>query len=189
MKEEMKTLLSIFRDGEKRGWSDVWMELCGNQWFLEKLERTSTWVLRQAGLPNSWKDDVRQEATLLFAKSLKRDPTLGFDESKGSVQPFISTVIYRCCQKGVRQFRNSLHQTIDGESAHPVYETTSAVDERLDLNECVSQLVEPMLSTTLRTLQGQSVENIAKSTNRSTRTIYRYIEKATEELQELMAGD
>lgn len=165
-------------------WTQIWALFYESPWFLRRLDFSARKLIHKLHAPVQWKDDVKQEALLVFARSIQRNPTLGFDLNRGSFGGFLSTIIYRCCQKGLRQFNHHHSQQIDEEHTHPFEDTTKEIDELLDLQNCLSQLPEPYKMTVAMICEGKSISQIAQRTKRSVRTVYRWIDKATELLRQ-----
>ncbi len=165
-------------------WTLVWDLFTENEWFLNRLDYSARAVLTKYHFPLQWKEDVKQEALIQFARSIKRNVSLGYNSERGSFGAFLSTIIYRSCQKGLRQFRHSFCSSIDDEFKHPVVEYAQELDERIDLRECLTSLPEPFRMTVQMVCEGKSIAEIARKTQRSSRTIYRWIEKATELLRD-----
>lgn len=178
-------LLKYVQPDSSLEWTEVWQKFHDNRWFKKRLNDSAGRVISQTGLPQEWKEDVKQEALIVFSRALQRDKTLGFDERRGNFGSFISTIIYRCCQKGLRQFRRSINQAVTADK-HPLTEPMEALDDRLDLRDCVWRLDEPYQSTVRLILFGRSITEIARLTKRSERTIYRRLERAIELLRELL---
>ena len=130
-----------------------------------------------------YKDDVKQEALLYFARSVERDVSLGFRPERGSLGAFLATIINRCCQKGLRQFRHS-HQRALHESHHPLIENWNDLDEQLDLEEQISRIPEPYRSTIRLFCDGRTIGEIATEKSKSERTVYRWVEKGVAMLRE-----
>ena len=183
---QLEELESVHQKAVEAGaeWTQVWELFYENPWFLRRLDFSARKLIYRLHFPVQWKEDIKQEALLVFARSIQRDRTLGFDETRGSYGAFLSTIIYRCCQKGVRQFNHYKKQKICEEYTHPFEELTDQMDEHLDLQHCLRQLPEPYKMTVTLICEGKSIPQIAKRTKRSVRTIYRWIDKATELLRD-----
>lgn len=164
-------------------WTGIWQLFYDSPWFKRRLEFSARSLIQRFGLPLQWKEDIKQEALLVFARSVQRDTSLGFDSTRGSFGAFVSTIIHRCCQKGLRQFNHSNLQVIENENLHPFIDLTETLDEHIDLRECLNQLPEPYRLTVSMICEGKSVPQIASKTRRSTRTVYRWLERAIELLR------
>jgi len=164
-------------------WQYIWELFYQDAWFRKKLNRSARYAVRQSGLGRHCIDDVQQEALVEFAKSLQRDPSLGFDPSRGDFRAFLVTIVHRCCQKGLRQFRMQYSLSIEDESLHPCYEDHSQIEEVMDLRQLARQIPEPYRGTVRQICNGLSIDEIARKRNRSKRTIYRWIDKSIVLLQ------
>ena len=184
--KELDELEQIHREAidADADWTQIWELFYESPWFLRRLDFSARKLIHRLHFPIQWKADVKQEALLVFARSIQRDCSLGFDSNRGSYGAFVSTIIYRCCQKGLRQFNHYTRQRVDGEHTHPFEDTTEQMDEHLDLHYCLRQLPEPYKLTVMLICQGKSITQIAQKTKRSVRTIYRWLDKATELLRE-----
>lgn len=160
-------------------WIDVWELFFEDPWFRRRLDFSARKLISQYQLPPQWIEDVKQEAVLIFSQSIRRDRSLRFDPNRGSFGAFISTIIYRCCQKALRQFNQVATRAID-ESVHPVTEFVDALDEQLDFYQRLDQLPTRYQTTLKLFCAGKTIPEIAVETNRSARTIYRWIDKATD---------
>jgi DNA-directed RNA polymerase specialized sigma24 family protein len=165
-------------------WTQIWEMFYESPWFLKRLDFSARKLIHKLHFPNQWKEDIKQEALLVFARSIQRNRSLGFDTSRGSYGAFLSTIIYRCCQKGLRQFNHHNNQKIDEEHTHPFEDVTEQVDEHLDLQHCLDHLPEPYKMTVTMICEGKTILQIARKTKRSVRTVYRWIDKATELLRQ-----
>lgn len=165
-------------------WVQIWELFYDSPWFLRRLDFSARKLVNRLHFPVNWKEDVKQEALLVFARSIQRNPSLGFDPERGSYGAFLSTIIHRCCQKGLRQFNHHSSQKIDEEYTHPFEELTEQLDERIDLQHCLSMLPQPYKMTVAMVCEGKSIPQIASQTKRSVRTIYRWLDKATELLRQ-----
>ena len=97
---------------------------------------------------------------ILFAQSLRRNPTLGFCRQRGTYEAFLATVIYRCCQNGVRQFRRGQSLSPPGDHWHPVIDDQDEVDELLDLRQSMRKVSEPYRTALRLHCHGKSIEEI-----------------------------
>lgn len=165
-------------------WTGIWQLFHEHAWFKQRLNSSAQRLLKANGLPAQLKDDVTQEASLVFARSLRRDTSLGFDEQKGVYAAFLSTIVYRCCQKGVRQFRREWAAPFNEELAMFADDFTEELSDQLDLDACLDLLPEPYKLTVKLFREGKTIPQIAKRTKRCTRTIYRWLETATSLLRD-----
>lgn len=165
-------------------WTTVWKLFCEHPWFVQRLNSSAKRLTRNYNLPLRSDEDVKQEALLLFARSLQRDTSLGYDESYGNYGAFLTTIIHRCCQKALRQFSRFSTQMIDDNFTHPAVEQTTDTWEHIDLHDRLQLLPEPYKMTVTMICSGNSISEIAHKTNRSTRTVYRWLETATNLLRE-----
>ncbi len=133
----MHRLQKMTQENLSKDWSAVWLGFCKDPWVMEQFENSSRSVLRRLSLPASWKDDLKQEAILGLARQLMNDTTLGFLQRRGGFQPFLSTVIFRCCQKSARQFQNCQNHPLN-EECHPWFDPTKGMDVQIDIQENAS---------------------------------------------------
>jgi RNA polymerase sigma factor (sigma-70 family) len=169
-------------------WTDVWQVFSDDPWFNRRLDDSAAYALKRCSLPFHNKDDVRQEALVYFARSIERDVSLGFKPERGTFSAFLATIINRCCQKGLRQFRNMHGYSITDESQHPLIEYRKQVDERLDFHELIGRIPEPYQGTIRLICDGLTIEEIAKRRRKSERTVYRWLEKGIEDLRVKLTG-
>lgn len=167
-----------------RSWQDIWELFYSNPWFRYKLGICVRKVARDFSLGSDCHDDIQQEALIEFAKALQRNCSLGFDLSKGSFRGFLSTVLYRCCLKGLRQFQRRHRSIPDDDFMHPYYEEHSQLEKVMDFRHMARQIPEPYRGVVRQLLVGVSVADIARSRNRSKRTVYRWIDRSVELLKD-----
>lgn len=165
-------------------WQEIWEIFHSNPWFRSKLGFCARKAAREIGLGADCYDDIQQQALIEFAKALQRNRSLGFDLSKGSFRGFLSTVIYRCCLKGLRQFQRRHHSMTSSNFLHPYYEEHLELEKLIDFRQISRQIPEPFRGVVRQLLAGESVGSIAKSRNRSKRTIYRWIDRSIALLRE-----
>jgi len=166
------------------GWQEIWELFYASPWFRYKLGFCVRKAARDSGLGKDCCDDIQQEGLIEFAKAIQRNSSLGFDPSKGTFQGFLSTVIYRCCLKGLRQFQRRYCSIPNDDFMHPYYEEHAQLEKLMDFRHLARQISEPYRGIVRQLLAGESIPQIAKSRNRSTRTIYRWIDRSVELLKE-----
>ena len=167
-----------------RAWQEIWEIFYNNPWFRGKLRCCVRKAARDAGLRSDCYDDIQQEALVEFAKALQRNSSLGFLLSKGTFQAFVSTIIYRCCLKGLRQFQRRHRSMPDDDFMHPYYEEHSQFEKLMDFRHLANQISEPYRGIVRQLLAGESIDNIALSRKRSKRTIYRWVDRSVEMLKD-----
>ena len=164
-----------------------WMELLqmfyDDDFFRNRLQRFSTRAVRRSRLPKHLQKDVSQEALILFAKSLQRNSSLGFDFDKGNFNGFVNMLLSRFCSNGLRSFKNQNARSINEVRCQPSYCEQLQVDDRIDLEEAIEQIPHPYNEVIRAICDGQAIAQIAVALNRSERTIYRWIDKGIEYLQ------
>ena len=160
-------------------WTEIWRLFYEHPWFKHRLNASAIRQVRRCHMPLEWTEDIKQEALLVFARAIQRDCALGFDSSRGSFGGFLSTIIERSCQKGLRQFKHSIN-SVGEEYNHPFLDNRQELEEHIDLQDCLARLPEPYKMTIELIFKGESVPEIAQTTRRSQRTVYRWLEKATD---------
>ncbi len=166
-----------------QNWQDIWELFYVSEWFRYKLGFCVRRAARECGLQADCHDDIRQEALVEFARAVQRNLSLGYDPGKGSFQGFLSTVIYRCCLKGLRQFKRRCRSLPDDDFMHPYYEEHAQLEKVMDFRHVARQIPEPYRGIVRQLVAGQSVEHIARTRKRSKRTIYRWIDRSIEMLK------
>jgi len=164
-------------------WQDIWDLFYASDWFRYKLGFCVRKAAREFGLMSDCHDDIRQEALVEFARSIQRNLSLGYDPTKGTFQAFLSTVIYRCCLKGLRQFKRRCLSLPDDDFMHPYYEEHSQLEKVIDFRHVARQIPEPYRGIVRQLLAGQSIEHIARTRKRSKRTIYRWVDRSIDLLK------
>jgi len=160
-----------------QNWQEVWELFYVSPWFRWKLGVSVRRAARNSGLGADCYDDIQQEALIEFARAIQRNASLGFDPSKGSFRGFLSTVLYRCSLKGLRQFRRRC-RSLPSNYLHPNYEDHLQLERLLDFRDIAAQIPEPYRGVIGQLLAGETVGRIARSQNRSERTIYRWIDRS-----------
>ena len=174
---------AVFLSMQNAEWLDVWQWMCQEPWFQRRLDWASQLVLRRTGCPRDWETDIKQQALLVLAANLRKKSDLGFDTARGRLGPFLSTVLYRCCQKAIRQFRGFHSASAVEEMPETYICSTDRQEALLDLHEVVDQLPNPWKETMQWLLDERSVSEIASHFDCSERTVYRRIERAMEMLR------
>lgn len=154
-----------------------------NQWFRNKLTWEARSIVRNSNFDRECADDIQQEALIEFAKSLQKNTSLDFDSSRGEYRWFLSTIVQRCCIKAIRQFRDRDLARLNDDFMHPYYEEQTQLEKVIDFHHMARQIPEPYRGIVRQISLGQSVKEIALSRKRSTRTIYRWIDRAVELLK------
>lgn len=167
---------------EKVPWQDVWEIFYRNRWFRQTLLIAARRAVRRSGLKRDCVDDIRQEALIEFSRSLQRSTSLGFDSNRGNFGSFVGLIIHRCCLKALRQFR---HQclSLQEDYFHPYYEEHAQIEKIMDLRKVANELQEPYRGLVRQICAGVSIEEIASRSNRSRRTIYRWLDRSIELLK------
>ena len=160
-----------------QNWIKIWNLIYDDRWFQQKLSMLVARLIKKNNLPSHWSDDIRQEAVLIFAQALRRNPDLKFDEKKGEYGSLVATILNRCCQKGLRQFRRTLnYQPI--ETVRETVDPFGLSEQVIELRDQIQQLPQPEKAIVLAYCHGETVDEIATRLAKSTRTIYRYLERA-----------
>ena len=163
---------------EQKTWIEIWELIYCDPWFQSRLEMLIAKIIRKNQLPRHWKDDIYQEAMIVFAQSLRRRPGLGFDPQRGKYESLLVTVLNRCCQKGLRQFRNTLVQRNLDPEIQPCIDRVMSAEKLFEYRELMELIPEPARSILLAICHGESVEAMANRLDCSSRTIYRHLENA-----------
>lgn len=166
-----------------RSSTEIWELFYDDPWFRSRLEKCAHYTASRFYLSRDYKDDIRQEALILFSRSIQRDVSLGYDSERGSYGAFVTTIIYRCCQKATRQFRRFSCPSATPELFTPTAERVSQHIFEFDLIDSIERISEPCRSTLLHRCRGLSIEEIAKLCNKSNRTIYRWLEQGIEQMR------
>jgi RNA polymerase sigma factor (sigma-70 family) len=169
-------------------WQEVWELFCRNRWFRQALLIAARRAVRRSGLERDCIDDVRQEALIEFSRSLQRNISLGFDPNRGNFAAFVGLIIHRCCLKALRQFRHQ-YRSLDDEYFHPYYEEQSQIEKIMDLRKAASELQEPYRGLVRQICAGVSIDEIARRSSRSRRTINRWLDRSIELLKRHYFGE
>ena len=173
-----------FLKRSRTGWLELWQWMCQHSWFQDKLNWACQKVLKYSGSPPDRAVDIKQQALLLMAANLRRRPDLGFDASRGRLSPLLATIILRCCQKALRQFRGFDSSRVEETSQVYCLFGEAETDRALDLADGVNNLPEPWRETIKYLLNEVPVSEIAVRFGCSERTVYRRIERAIEMLRQ-----
>ena len=173
----------------KQSWLEIWELFYNDLWFCERLEKCARFTAHRYHLSPECKDDIQQEALVLFSRSLERDVTLGFNPDRGRYGALVATIIHRSCQKSVRQFRLRNIPSVTPELFMPLTGHIQQHEDELDLLASIERIPEPYKSTIRLVCSGLSIEEIAEIRNKSKRTIYRWLDRGTEQLRDLLTDD
>ena len=181
-------LLSLFEQAcsEQRGWLEIWQMFLQHPAFLAIARRAAEFVVAHYQLPVSWTEDVQQEAYFYFARLVQKDRDLRFDPSKASISAWLATLMFGCCRKATRQFRDAQRQKveiIESDRAENPFET---LDLLIDLLQKINELDDPVRLVVFMHWQGESIAEIARQISRSERTVYRLLEQGVEVLESLL---
>ena len=91
-------------------WFEVWRLFLDDKWFQRELERHARLILWTSGAPGDWLGDIVDEAIVLFATRLQREPDLGLDGQKvaGLFPNCIEVVARDLCGAALRRLRRVL---------------------------------------------------------------------------------
>lgn len=167
----------------RKNWREILQMFYDDPWFQRCLEKQAQSVIRKHRLQVGDREDIKQEAILLFARCLARDATLGYDIQQGDYGGFLATVILRCCQNGRRQFRNRLALLPRFDPALRGYDDGTRFDRELDVRELMRRLSEPNRSILDLTMDGLSPAEIAHYQKQPKRTISRRLKQAIDRLK------
>jgi len=131
---------------------------------------------------------TKQHVLVELAAAIQRQPMLGFDTRKGSYGGFLSTILYRACLKALRQFSQSKDRSYFEDLLHPYYEDQAQREKILDFRHVASQIPDPYRRIVRQLCNGSSIPEIATAEDRSTRTIYRLVERSIDLMQVLYFG-
>ena len=173
----------------KQCWTEIWQMFYEDAWFQHRLNDSARFNTLRCHMPMHNREDVKQEALVQFARAIERDRSLGFRPERGNYGAFLATVIHRCCQKGLRQFRHFGGPSIWDGLRHPLVDHWDELDEQLDLRESIGQIPEPYRKTIQQICEGHSIEEIARRRKKSVRTIYRWLDQGIERLKALLPNE
>ncbi len=169
---------------QNKTWVEIWDLIYSHPWFQSQLNACVAKTIYKNQLPRGWKDDIQQEAVLLFAREIKRKRDLGFDPQKGDYRALVLTILRRCCLKGIRQFKRTLTNKPIQPSLDVAEETIFDADELFDFREKIRQLPEPGRTIVLAVCHGEPIELIAHRLGQSPRTVYRHLRKSKNQIRE-----
>jgi RNA polymerase sigma factor (sigma-70 family) len=186
---DIDDLLKAFQTGiqENKSWVEIWQLFVKHPAFLGIATKVAVYVARRHRMPICWIEDIKQESYLYFARLIQKDRDLRFDPDKGSLSTWLGTVMFGCCSKATRQFRDSRRQ----QSAMPGRERTESpiksVELYLDLLQQINRLDNTTRVVFFLSWEGKSIDEIAAQIGKSERTVYRHLEQAAEIIDSLIS--
>ena len=184
-RQELERTYSEHCCSTNTSWELAFEKLSSTRWFKGQLSRAVNRLARKAKLSADRLPDIKQEALVIFAKSMRRDMSLGFDHQRGSLASLLAVIIYRCCCKSLCQFRNPMvNLPFDREANHPLDHHAETIADQIDVQLCVDRLREPFKQTIQLLLANHSMEEIAMLSSCSLRTVYRRRDRAYQLLRE-----
>lgn len=172
-------LLAVDRE---EPWETIWQSMVLHPWVQQEVDRSARRLMRKNSLPRQLLDDVKQEALLALANSLKKRPSLGFDLRHGHYESYLRIVLYRCCQRATKALRHPGHQELV-EHDHPQFDPWCEIVGSIDLKQAIDQLKEPYRSTIQQVFEGVPLQTIARGRRENYRTIYRWYNKAIDQIR------
>ena len=127
-------------------------------------------------------DDLAADATLQIFQQWIKNEGLGYYESKGKPEAYYYVIIWRSCVKALRRFRDKLYQAKDFQ-----YGSYTTNNDRMELDDMLTKLSPRERDVINHCLQGLPVSSF--DTSKSTRTTYRTLESAIENLKRLLGND
>ena len=143
------------------GWLAVWRLLIEHPWYREELAAAARTAVRRVGGPLLWCEDVEQDALLLLAKKLRRDPRLGLDPLRAErlFAAWLSRIIRNDCRQSVRRLRR-----LSSGSRLPTElpDKTCGIERetQFDVSAAIQQLAEPTRTVLLLYQQGFPLRKI-----------------------------
>lgn len=158
-------------------WLEIWAIFSDDPWFQKRLRMCARKAVQRLHAPLEWTSDVEQEALIRIGVQLRKDKTLGFDASKGSLAGWLYSLTFRACLKSLRQFRDSKRMNSmpsqDQRSEQPLLK----VQQRMELDDELDRLPDRNREILYAYLHGASVEDLASEEGVSLRTIYRLLQE------------
>lgn len=164
-------------------WRLVWRLLVEHPWYQSQLDYCATWVLRSGKAPHQWLDDLRQDAILLLARTLRQRPDLGIDRCRANDKfaPWLRTIIVRDCREALRRMRRLHRRETALPQQPPTVDRRQQLDVQIDLSMAIDALANPDRTLVSMYLHGYSVKEIA-------RRLQRNYGSTNYELRRVMAG-
>ena len=124
-------------------------------------------------------EDISAEVVCQIYTKWQEQPGLGYSKSKGNPDSYYYVLIWRYCVKSLRKFKDSFC-SLDN------WAVGSYTDNHVqfELNELIEMLDEKEQAIINHCLKGRSVKDF--STEKSTRTTYRLLERSVEKLQKAL---
>ncbi len=141
-------------------------------------------VLRDAGLPRGWRDDVRHDAMLLLARDLQHAPDLRYDRHRNETQfpAWMRAIIKQHCRQAVRRI-GRLHARAASLRDHETpMMPRPLLERRLDIKAALKKLSQPGQSVLEDYAHGVPLKQIASRMNLSYWQTYRLLRRGLRSL-------
>ncbi|MBC8356986.1 MAG: sigma-70 family RNA polymerase sigma factor [Planctomycetes bacterium] len=180
--------LAILNDSKAAPWRELWELMITHPWFVRRLEQCSRTALRSSHLPDQLVDDVKHEVILRFAAKLRRTPDLCLDRDRAEIHfaGWMHTILSHECRMAIRTLRRLHFRTAPLLVDNADNDTRELLDDRMDLQQALSQLDADDSSVLLLQLQGCDANEIAELLDVSLSTAYRIIHRANVRLERKM---
>ena len=154
--------------GSAYDWHTVWRTVVEHPWYRAELITAARIAVKRVGRPGCSRQDVEQEAMLLLAEKLQRNPGLGIDSerSRDSFGGWMGRIIQNDCRMAVRTLRR-LNRGEPLSVEPPVSGNQSEREWRIDLSLEIEKLPDPSRTVLLLSMKGLSLKEIAGRLDRS----------------------
>lgn len=165
-------------------WLTLWELFSEHPWFQKQLQTCAIKASKRFHAPREWIHDIEQDAMIRFGEQLQRDPTLGFESSRGSYSGWIYVLLRTCCLKALRQFRESRQTIGEPSEGEKCEDSLRPVRIKLEVLEELHRLPKSQRQALSRYIAGVPVSEIASEQQMSLRSAYRLIEASLNRLKE-----
>lgn len=166
----------------------IWRMIVGHPWYQAQLTKISRRLTR-----NRWRsifpEDVQHEAILLLARSLKRNPHLGFDTNQPAEQfsHWMRRIIFRDCLQAIRSLKRGQQDVaLTEEHGSECYCQTESNSILLWTLDCLDPKERFIVD---RYVLGYTLKETAELLNVSISTVHRRLHSAIWSLRQELALD
>ena len=167
-------------------WRTVWLMFYEDETFQRILNVAAKKAIRNASVPMEWLDDVTQGAMLLFALQIQKSTKLNYNTEKGRLTGWIYTIIFGCCRKSLRQFKDSMRQYVCEEITDSLETQPDTFDLTLDIEGILESVSQRDREIFCEYVNGTNLDLVARRYKIQSRTCYRSIKKVKEKIHRLL---
>lgn len=188
LKDAFLSKLSESQMHEPGLWIEIWRLVIVHPWYQGELSACAERVVRRSGMPDQWIDEIKHDAMLLLARTLRHAPDLHVDREQVDQKfpGWMGTIVLRDCREALRRMRRAHTRSIPIGDAEVAVDGRSDIELQIDLSMAVDRLEDPERTVVTLFSYDVPVTEIATELNLGYWKTYRILQRGLQQLRELL---